>query len=310
MSHLESPLLDFARSFTSQNLLVISNLTVSIEGRNQSVETTIRDFSTNVAVIAASQPSKQSNRCSISSSSFRTSYSCTYHRGSKIENSLHLLKGLELTTVSVKPYHPGYSSALQRGHLSRVSESPTSLSSTTFSTSLFPALLKCFVTPAPPTTLCCWASASISPLCWFTAVDEEEHCCLLYYCRPAEAMLTGSSRSTATCNCPSRSTTVSRFTQERFPLVQKPLLPSSAFTVSLSQQQASRIPICGCTCACWTAAGSSLPPLTPSPESTRCSLHYFVLLAASPFYAATQICNSTAINRFSLPFLEAFNFSR
>ncbi|RZR72252.1 hypothetical protein BHM03_00011757 [Ensete ventricosum] len=62
-SHLESPLLDFTRSIAPQNLMVTSDLIVSIEGHNQSVEIAIRDFSTDAAAtavsfIAASQPSK------------------------------------------------------------------------------------------------------------------------------------------------------------------------------------------------------------------------------------------------------------
>ncbi|RZS15033.1 hypothetical protein BHM03_00046812, partial [Ensete ventricosum] len=43
-SYFESPLLDFARSVAPQNLLVTSDLTVSIEDNNQSVETAIRDY--------------------------------------------------------------------------------------------------------------------------------------------------------------------------------------------------------------------------------------------------------------------------
>ncbi|RWV83995.1 hypothetical protein GW17_00054332 [Ensete ventricosum] len=172
--------------------------------------------------------------CPISSSLFRTSYSCAYHRGSKTENSLHLLKGLELTIVNVKPHHPGYSFALWRGHLSRVSDLPTSLLSAPSSTSLFSALIKYFATPAPPTTSCCWASTSISLNCWFTAVDEQAHRCLLYCCLPVEAALAGSSRFAATRNCPSRTTAVSRSMQECFPRVQKSLLLSAILQPSIA----------------------------------------------------------------------------
>ncbi|RZS15032.1 hypothetical protein BHM03_00046811 [Ensete ventricosum] len=139
-----------------------------------------------------------------------------------------------LTIVNVKPHHPGYSFALWHGHLSRVSESPTSLLSAPSSTSLFSALIKYFATPAPPTTSCCWASTSISLNCWFTAVDEEAHRCLLYCCLPVEAALAGSSRFAATRNCPSRTTAVSRSTQECFPRVQKSLLLSAILQPSIA----------------------------------------------------------------------------
>ncbi|RRT85331.1 hypothetical protein B296_00002930 [Ensete ventricosum] len=60
------------------------------------------------------------------------------------------------------------------------------------------------------------------------------------------------------------SSTAASLLRQRYLLGLSNLLPpSSALPISISQWQASRIPIYGCTCAYWTAAGSSLPPLTP-----------------------------------------------